>query len=183
MHMQAKSTHRSGGDSLITFLDQADREEVGSKESLSSSWGPCIGVAPWSCCLVCTGWGAQTGYGLPSKVSHGPKRGEESVLLSYWLHSGFTHYVSILHHHSGLLLTFDQLLLHQDLKVVFCKADPHPVFLQPTLQQVQDTALAFVKIYEVSVSLILQFVDVLLNSGPALQSIHLCLVWCHPQIC
>lgn len=97
--------------------------------------------------------------------------------------------MSILHHHRGLLLIFGQLLLHQDPKVVFCKADLQQVFLQPTLQhgaapsQVQDTALAFVKFYEVSVSLILQFVEVLLNSSPGLQSIHLCLVWCDTQIC
>lgn len=187
--MQSQSTCRSGGDALIIFHDQADREEVWPKESLSSAWGPSTGLATGSHCLACTDWGAQTGYGPPSKVSHGPKRGEESAPSSCWLHSRVTHCVSILHHHRGALLTCSQLLLHQDTKVFFCKADPHPVCPQPTLlhgvapSQVQDSALAFVKFYEVSVSPILQFVEALLNGSPALQSIHLCPVWCHPQIC
>lgn len=75
--------------------------------------------------------------------------------------------MSILHHHRGALLTCGQLLLHQDPKVFSCKADLDPLSPQPTLlhgaapPQVQDSALAFVKFYEVSVSLILQFVETL----------------------
>lgn len=107
----------SGGDALIIFHGQADREEVSSKESLSSSWGPSSGLAPGSHCLACTDWGAQTGYGPPSKVSYGPKRGEESAPSNCWLHSRVTHCVSILHHRRGTLLNCGQLFLHQDPKV------------------------------------------------------------------
>jgi len=188
MHVQSQSTRRSSGDPLIIFHGQADREEVCSKETLSSSWGPSTGLDPGSHCLACTDWGAQTGGGPPRKVMHGPKRQEESTPLSCWLHSRVTHCVSILHYHRGVLLACGQLLHHQDPNVFFCKADPHPVCPQPTLLhgvspfQVQDPTRAFVKFYEVSVSPVLQFVEVLLNGISALRSIHLCSFWCHPQV-
>lgn len=108
---------------------QEDKEEVWSKKSLSSFWGPSTGLIPGNHCLAYTMWG----YSLPSKLSHGPKGGEVSAPSSCWLCSRVTHCVSILCHHKGVLLTCGQLLLHEDPKAFLCNTDPHLVCLQPML--------------------------------------------------